>query len=74
MAEPEEEAAAVFELTEAAYPDLDGVTTEERRRVWVLTFLLEAGKAAATPKTLTADAKAIEDYLTGSTPALKAVS
>ncbi len=68
--EAEEEAA---EFSETGYPDLDGVTLEERRRSWVLSFLLAAGKAAATPKTLVADAKALEGYLTGAQPALKAV-
>jgi hypothetical protein len=69
MAEVEEEVVEAL-----AYPDLDGVSLEERRRIWVLTFMLEAGKAAATPKTLIADAKAIEGYLTGETPNIKAVT
>lgn len=73
MAEDEGEEETTFELTAAAYPDLDEVSLSERRRVWVLSFILAAGKGSATPKSVIADAKALEDYLTGTAPALKVV-
>ena len=42
--EGEEEAGgSTFEFNSSGYPDLEGVTLPERRRVWALGFLLECG-------------------------------
>jgi hypothetical protein len=70
MAEEEEESTTVFELAESAYPDIDGVTLEERRRVWALSFILEAGKAAASAAAVVKEARVIEEFLAGKPPAV----